>query len=109
MGTHPSAAASRVLQRPSGVSMLAAASMPMVAGSKVSSAAVTIALSTSPAASKLNGDGYLNQGADVPQGCPVIRKNADGKAGAQLISSTTHVAWGRVLSKAHRGPGCTLN
>lgn len=37
---HPSAAASRVLQRPSGASMLAAASMPIVSGSSVSSAAV---------------------------------------------------------------------
>ncbi len=37
---HPSAAASRVLQRPSGDSMLAAVSMARVEGSRVSSAAV---------------------------------------------------------------------
>ena len=38
---YPSAAASRVLQRPLGASMLAAVSMPMVAGSSVTRAAVT--------------------------------------------------------------------
>ena len=40
--SYPSAAESRVLQRPSGASILAAASMPIVAGSRVHSAAVNI-------------------------------------------------------------------
>lgn len=39
--SHPSAAESSVLHRPSGASMEAAASMAMVAGSRVSSAAVS--------------------------------------------------------------------
>ena len=39
---HPSADESRVLQRPSGASILAATSMPIVAGSRVSRAAVTM-------------------------------------------------------------------
>ena len=55
-GSHPSAASSRVLQRPSGVSMLAAASMPMVAGSSVSSAAVTMALSPTSGTSATSAD-----------------------------------------------------
>ena len=46
---HPSAPASSVLQRPSGASMLAAASMPMVRGSSVSSAAARSARAAFPA------------------------------------------------------------
>jgi hypothetical protein len=46
---HPSAAASSVLHRPSGASMPAAASAPMVRGSSVSSAAAVMARSQPPA------------------------------------------------------------
>ena len=49
--THPSAAASSVLQRPSGASMLAAVSMPTVAGSRVSRAAVTRPRAAEPSSS----------------------------------------------------------
>ncbi len=51
--TDPSAAESRVLQRPSGASMLAAASMPIVAGSNVHSTAVRTARPHTPRCSML--------------------------------------------------------
>ena len=50
---NPSAAESRVLQRPSGASMLAAASMPIVAGSSVHSAAARMARPHTPRCSML--------------------------------------------------------
>lgn len=50
---YPSAAESRVLQRPSGASMLAAASMPIVAGSSVLSAAVSTPRAHAPRCSML--------------------------------------------------------
>ena len=50
--THPSAAASSVLHRPSGASMLAAVSIPMVLGSRVSRAAVITPLAALPPCSK---------------------------------------------------------